>query len=221
MRTIVLSLSILILSLGAFALDESITLRFLLTDSVKHFNAQTKKVKSKLRGLGELSKLGGLSEEQRAVLSKNITVQTCRKDAYEMLYKISKSFKDKDALSSAFITRRELELKGDDLLSLYDFFIQPYLEYLNYKTEYLTALVDDRNFRTNEALPLYVEELNVDGFCLNRADFRHYGEDGEYPELELTLPDSVVVNDVKRSKQKYLENEVAQLKKFEIQTRTK
>lgn len=221
MRALLTGLFVLILSCGAFAIDETVSLKFLLVDSIFHFQKKQKEVNRKIRGIKAIQSIGGLSEPAQLVLNKNMTLQSCRKKSYDMLYKISKMYSDKDAMSSAFLTRRDLNLKGDDLLSMYDFFIQPYLEYLNYKTDYLTAQVNDRSFRTNEDLPFYIDEINVDGYCQKQADLKHYGENDNYDELELELPPSIVVSDVKRANEKFIELEVEALKEYEKTTRAK
>lgn len=221
MKALLTGLVVFSLSIGAFAIDESATLKYLLMDSLVHFKAKKKDVASKLRGIKILEDMDNLSRSHKLGLEKSKTLHLCRKKTYDMLFNISKMYNDKDALSSAFLTRRDLKLEGDDLLSIYDFFIQPYLEYLNYKTEYLTAQVNGSSFRTNEDMPFYIGELNVDGYCQKQADLKHYGENDEYPEMELELPPSIIVNDVKRSKQKIIEREIQFVKEFETTTRAK
>lgn len=215
MKAFITGLILCILSLGVFAIDEVVTLEFLLKNSIKYFNTQEKEVASKLRGLEVLAKLKGLTVSQELSIEKMISIQTCRKNGYGMLHKISKSYVKKGALNSAFLTRSELELKGDELISLYDFFINPYLEYLNYRTEFLTNQLTDSRFFINEEMPYYVEEINIDGHCLRAAELKHYGEKGNSKRFNLELPSGIAINDLKRSKSKYIIAEINALKLFE------
>ena len=139
-----------------------------------------------------------------------------------MLEKISKSFQDEDALSSSFLIRKKLKLSGDDEISMFDFFVLPYLEFLNYKTSYLTAQVNrSSKFLTNESMPFFVSELNVDGFCAQRTDREHYGENGEHERLDLELAPSIIVNDVARSKKRIVNEEIERLEEFASRAQAK
>lgn len=215
MRALIALISVSILSLSTFAIDERVTLRFLLTESVDFFSKKEKEVQGKLRGLSAFYKMGQLDDAQMAVLNKEITRQQCRHEAYEMLHKIASMYKKEDALSSAFITRTELTLDSDDMRSMFDFFIQPYLEFLNYKTDYLTAVVNKRDYRTNEAMPYYLSELNVDGFCDRRTRIHHPGENkAEVTEALLAIPPRVAVDSVARSKNYVKFAEIRAVEKF-------
>lgn len=220
MRALLALITLLSLSLTAFAVDETVTLRFLLKESVDFFGEKKKEVGKKKRGLSELMKLG-LGESQKAALSKEWTLQTCREDAYGMLFKIASKYKKEDALSSSFMTRTSLDLNNDDLRSMFDFFIQPYLEFLNYKTDYLTAAVNKKDFESNAAMPYYLSEINVDGYCKKQADLKHYGQDDNYPEMELTLPPRIIVNDVARSKNYKKFEEIREVEEYIQQTQEK
>lgn len=222
MRKSILSLFIFCLSLGAFAIDEGDSLRFLIKESLEFFQSKKKVSTSKLRGLSHLRKSPNLSKNDTYYLDKSISYHNCSQKTYEMLENISEGFKSEDALSSSFLIRKKLKLKGDDEISMFDFFILPYLEFLNYKTSFLTAQVNrDSQFLTNEAMPFFVSELNVDGFCSQRTDRQHYGENGEAERLDLELAPSILVNDVARSKKRIVNAEIDRLEEYANRTRAK
>lgn len=222
MKKSILCLFILFLSLGAFAIEEGDSLRFLIKESLEFFSSKKKVSKGKLRGLGHLRSKENLSKSDIYYLNKSISYQNCSLKTYEMLEKISKSFQEEDALSSSFLIRKKLNLKGDDEISMFDFFVLPYLEFLNYKTSYLTAMVNkNQGFLTNEAMPFFVSELNVDGFCAQRSDRGHYGENGEHERLDLELAPAIIVNDVARSKKRIVNAEIERLEEFVGSARAK
>jgi hypothetical protein len=215
MKNSVLCLFILCLSLGAFAIEEGDSLKFLISESLEFFKSEKKASKGKLRGLSHIRKQGNLSKNDIYYLDKSISFQNCSVKTYEMLEKISLNFQKEDALSSSFLIRKSLKLSGDDEISMFDFFVLPYLEYLNYKTSYLTAQVKrDSSFLSNSAMPFFVSELNVDGFCGQRTDRKHYGENGEHQRLDLELAPSIIVNDLARSKKRIVNEEIERLEEY-------
>ncbi|MFT6070006.1 MAG: hypothetical protein ACJAT2_002481 [Bacteriovoracaceae bacterium] len=222
MKKSVLCLLILCCSLGAFAIEEGDALKFLIKESLEFFKSKKKASSSKLRGLSHLRRRENLSKSDIYYLDKSISYQDCSLKTYEMLEKISKGFQEEDALSSSFLIRKKLKLSGDDEISMFDFFVLPYLEYLNYKTSYLTAQVNRKsNFLTNEAMPFFVSELNVDGFCAQRSNRQHYGENGEHERLDLELAPSILVNDVARSKKRIVNEEIERLEEYVSRARAK
>ncbi len=208
MRALIVALNIMFLSLGAFAVEEIETLRHVIKDSSEYFSVKSKESKSKLRGIIAISKIGNFTKEEKTVIANRTTQLTCEKDGYELLLKISNKFIEEDALSSSFILRSDLELKGDDLKSLFDFLVTPYLELINYKTDFLTAALNEKNFLENEAMPFFASEINIQEFCKRRADIRHYGEKNVDEEVLLNLPEAVKINDVARSKRRIIEREI-------------
>lgn len=208
MKSLLTSFIVFSLSFGAFAVDEMDTLRYVLASSHSKIEKLLKESERKFRGIQMLKEMGERTKEELGVLAKRESQLKCETDAYGMLLNVSKKYIREDALSSSFVTRSDLGIKGDDMLSLFDFFIQPYLEFVNYKTDYLTAALNESQFRTNEDKPFFIDEINVKGYCLRNAQLKHYGEDGKSLKIDLDLPKSVIVNDVARSKKKTFEREI-------------
>lgn len=213
MKAFVVALNLLFLSIGAFAVEEIETLRHVIKDSSEYFSVKSKESGRKLRGIIAITELGGHSKKDLVVLANRRTQLRCEKDGYDLLVKISDKFIKEDALSSSFILRSDLALKGDDLKSLFDYLVTPYLELINYKTDFLTAALNKKDFLENAAMPFFASEINIQEFCKRRADIRHFGEKNIDEEDLLILPEAVRINDVARSKRKVIEREIENARK--------
>ncbi|MBK23192.1 MAG: hypothetical protein CME70_04225 [Halobacteriovorax sp.] len=213
MKALIVAINILFLSIGAFAVEEIETLRHVIKDSAEYFSARSKESSSKLRGIIAITELGGHTKEELVLLANRRTQLQCEKDGYELLLKISDKFIKEDALSSSFILRSDLALKGDDLKSLFDYLVNPYLELINYKTDFLTAALNKKDFLENGAMPFFASEINIQEFCKRTADIKHFGEKNIDEVDLLVLPEAIRINDVARSKQKIIEREIEKARK--------